>query len=87
MTTARYLREFVMKHPKYNHDSVISEEINYDLVCECERITNGLSPATGLLPKYSTKTAGQVPVAMSKADSYLSQKVGDPQNLNCAETL
>ena len=31
-TEARWIREFVAKHPAYKQDSVVSEEICYDLV-------------------------------------------------------
>lgn len=31
-TMARFIRDFVSSHPKYNHDSVVSDEINYDLL-------------------------------------------------------
>ncbi|KAI0377254.1 GCS-domain-containing protein [Hypomontagnella monticulosa] len=31
-TAAKWIRQFVAKHPKYNHDSVVSEEINKDLI-------------------------------------------------------
>jgi glutamate--cysteine ligase catalytic subunit len=32
MTPASYMRKFVMSHPKYGHDSIVTEEINYDLL-------------------------------------------------------
>ena len=31
-TNARFARDFVMSHPEYERDSVISERINYDLM-------------------------------------------------------
>ena len=31
-TDAKYIRKFVREHPKYNKDSIITEEINYDLI-------------------------------------------------------
>lgn len=31
-TAARMMRDFVKSHPKYNHDSVVSQEIAYDLL-------------------------------------------------------
>jgi glutamate--cysteine ligase catalytic subunit len=40
-TTAAYLRNFVLNHPKYKHDSVVSEEINYDLLKLCRDIGSG----------------------------------------------
>ncbi|KAJ6112206.1 hypothetical protein N7523_008267 [Penicillium sp. IBT 18751x] len=38
-TGARWIREFVAKHPSYKHDSVVSEEITYDLVKAVEELT------------------------------------------------
>ncbi|KAJ5956572.1 hypothetical protein N7501_010851 [Penicillium viridicatum] len=38
-TGARWMREFVAKHPSYKQDSVISEEITYDLVKAVEEMT------------------------------------------------
>lgn len=32
MTGARWQREFVLRHPEYKHDSVVSESIAYDLL-------------------------------------------------------
>ena len=31
-TAASWIREFVRAHPKYRGDSVVSQEINYDLM-------------------------------------------------------
>lgn len=41
VSNATWIREFVRNHPKYKHDSVISEEINYDLMTTIDDITNG----------------------------------------------
>jgi glutamate--cysteine ligase catalytic subunit len=32
LTTATWIRNFVRSHPAYKFDSVVSQEINYDLV-------------------------------------------------------
>jgi glutamate--cysteine ligase catalytic subunit len=32
LTAATWMRQFVDKHPGYKHDSVITKEINYDLI-------------------------------------------------------
>lgn len=32
MTGATWIRNFVASHPKYRQDSVVSHEINYDLI-------------------------------------------------------
>lgn len=40
MTAATYLRKRVKEHPEYKHDSVITEEIAYDLVKMADRISS-----------------------------------------------
>ncbi|KAI8086863.1 glutamate-cysteine ligase-domain-containing protein [Gilbertella persicaria] len=41
MTGAAYLRQFVQNHPKYKQDSVVSNEITYDLVKRADQIAKG----------------------------------------------
>uniref|UniRef100_A0A4W6DX79 Glutamate--cysteine ligase n=1 Tax=Lates calcarifer TaxID=8187 RepID=A0A4W6DX79_LATCA len=41
MTMAKWMREFVAKHPQYKQDSVITDKINYDLFRKCDRIAKG----------------------------------------------
>ena len=50
-TTATWLRNFVEKHPDYQHDSVVSEKINYDLMKTCRAIANGEVHDSNLLIK------------------------------------
>ena len=38
-TAAKWIREFVRKHPEYKGDSVVSEGLQYDLVKAAEQIT------------------------------------------------
>ena len=40
-TDAKYVRNFVLNHPKYNHDSILTEEINYDLIKHILKIQRG----------------------------------------------
>ena len=40
-TTAKWMRHFIRAHDKYNGDSVVSEEICYDLMCAVEDFTLG----------------------------------------------
>ncbi|KAL8277979.1 hypothetical protein RQP46_009611 [Phenoliferia psychrophenolica] len=51
ITTATWMRRFVRAHPAYKFDSVISEEINYDLIRALDAIERGELPAPELLPK------------------------------------
>ncbi|CCD23541.1 glutamate--cysteine ligase NDAI_0B05080 [Naumovozyma dairenensis CBS 421] len=39
-TIAKYIRNFIMNHPDYKHDSKVSKLINFDLIMACERITD-----------------------------------------------
>uniref|UniRef100_A0AAR2L7V9 Glutamate--cysteine ligase n=1 Tax=Pygocentrus nattereri TaxID=42514 RepID=A0AAR2L7V9_PYGNA len=41
MTMAKWMREFVAKHPHYKQDSIITNKINYDLLRKCDRIAKG----------------------------------------------
>lgn len=45
------MRNFVRSHPAYKFDSVVSEEINYDLIQAVDKIERGELQAPGLLPE------------------------------------
>jgi len=58
MTTSKWLREFVTSHPAYKNDSVISEEINYDLLRRVSKLQNEpCSQLVGSIPGSKTKDA------------------------------
>lgn len=40
-TTARWIRDFISNHPSYKKDSVVTKEIEHDLVRRCVDISNG----------------------------------------------
>lgn len=40
-TTARFIRDFVRSHPHYEHDSVVNESINYDLISFLDKLSKG----------------------------------------------
>jgi glutamate--cysteine ligase catalytic subunit len=57
LTNAAWIRQFVLSHPSYKHDSVVSEEIEYDLVWKMEEIANGHENCLQLKhPKMETHT-------------------------------
>lgn len=37
-TAATWIREFVRSHPDYKFDSVVSQEINYDLLLAADQL-------------------------------------------------
>lgn len=39
-TGASWMREKVMNHPKYNKDSIVTQEISYDLMKTIEKLDN-----------------------------------------------
>ncbi|KAG9041516.1 hypothetical protein FS837_012152, partial [Tulasnella sp. UAMH 9824] len=49
-TTATWIRDFVRSHSQYKHDSVISREINYDMLKTVNSIEKGEKDSDGLLP-------------------------------------
>lgn len=51
-TPATWIRNFVRSHPAYKFDSVVSQEINYDLVNALDKIERGEMEAPELLPSY-----------------------------------
>ncbi|KAG8864529.1 hypothetical protein FRB96_005032 [Tulasnella sp. 330] len=50
-TSATWTREFIRSHPDYKFDSVVSQEINYDLLKAVDEIERGTRRADSLLPK------------------------------------
>lgn len=52
LTTATWTRNFVRSHPSYKFDSVISEEINYDLVKAVDELERGERKEPTLLPDW-----------------------------------
>jgi len=49
MTPAAWIRQFVMTHPSYRQDSVVSPEIAHDLMMACKEIGEGTRPCPELL--------------------------------------
>jgi glutamate--cysteine ligase catalytic subunit len=49
VTPAVWIRDFITRHPKYKNDSVVSEEINYDLSKAIDEIERGVRSAPELL--------------------------------------
>lgn len=65
-TTARWTRDFIMKHPDYKSDSVVSDLINYDLLRTFDEITNG-KPCPELLGNPTSRTKDYIPESLLKA--------------------
>ena len=52
LTTAQWLRCFISNHPLYQHDSIITAELNYDIIEICYGVTKGTIYAPELLGTY-----------------------------------
>lgn len=48
-TAASWMRDFVMKHPKYKFDSKVSNEIAYDLMWTLNQISSGIIESSDLI--------------------------------------
>ncbi|XP_065566691.1 glutamate--cysteine ligase catalytic subunit-like isoform X2 [Artemia franciscana] len=66
-TTASWIRNFVRSHPAYKFDSVVSEEINYDLMVAVDEIETGIRHEPSLLDVHRTRTAEAIPAAIAKS--------------------
>ncbi|XP_060522257.1 glutamate--cysteine ligase [Cylas formicarius] len=65
LTTATWIRKFVTEHPAYKHDSVVSEEINYDLLETVRDIQEDIKSCPDLLGfRIMSKTKENVPHAL-----------------------
>ncbi|KAK9879781.1 hypothetical protein WA026_006844 [Henosepilachna vigintioctopunctata] len=66
LTTASWIRKFVTEHPKYCQDSIVSDEINYDLLKTIDEIQSGMKKCPYLLgPSVISKTRENVPAALN----------------------
>lgn len=57
-TGARFLRDFVLSHPAYQKDSVVTDEIGYDLVKEAYELS--------MLKKWDESLLGEMPEFMQE---------------------
>ncbi|XP_035223286.1 glutamate--cysteine ligase catalytic subunit-like isoform X2 [Stegodyphus dumicola] len=75
MTTARWIRNFVAKHPSYKFDSVVNERINYDLLTTVDRITQGKEECPEILGHPTSRTREHIPNAVRKAENSYSNLI------------
>ena len=55
MTNAAWMRYFVANHPAYKHDSVVNDEITYDLFWTMTKISRGEEECAQVLPLMPSK--------------------------------
>jgi len=78
-TLAHWIREFVKRHPSYKKDSVISDEINYDLMKTMDDISQGRAHCLCLLGTFRTKAQIGIPNAVDKAEMMYRNYSADRQ--------
>lgn len=69
MTNATWMRHFVANHPSYKHDSVVTDEINYDLLWKMKKIANDEEHCPEVLSRMLSKTTLDVSAAIEKDNS------------------
>jgi glutamate--cysteine ligase catalytic subunit len=74
MTNATWMRHFVANHPAYKHDSVVTDEIAYDLLWKMKQITYNEDHCPEVLPKMLSRTTLDLSAAVEKANSDLEVK-------------
>lgn len=80
VTTASYLRTFIMRHPSYRQDSVVSEKICYDLVDHCRRITTGEEAAPELLGRFHYERLPAETETPERMMARMQEKLHGPQD-------
>ena len=56
MTTASWIRQFLTSHPAYQQDSVVTDEMTFDLIKRMKEISEGTSPCPELTGKLKSQT-------------------------------
>lgn len=74
MTNARWMRHFVANHPAYKHDSIVTDEITYDLLWTMKKIANDENPCPEVLQRRSSKTTLDITAMIEKEKNELELK-------------
>ncbi|KZP05501.1 glutamate-cysteine ligase catalytic subunit [Athelia psychrophila] len=74
-TPATWMRDFVRSHPAYKFDSVVSQEINYDLMVAVDEIERGVRREPTLLPEDYNRDGGANDAGSIKQAAKLPVKV------------
>ena len=55
LTAATWMRQFITSHPEYKGDSVVSEKINYDMMCQVDKMATGEVQSPELTGKLQSR--------------------------------
>ncbi|CAF3157169.1 unnamed protein product [Rotaria sp. Silwood2] len=74
MTNATWMRHFVANHPAYKHDSVVTDEIAYDLLWKMKKIANDEDDCPEVVRRKLSKTTLDITAAVEKEKNELEIK-------------
>ena len=74
LTNASWMRQFVLNHPSYKHDSVVNDEIAYDLLWKMTKVSTREEQCPEVIPHMSSKTTLDISAAVEQANSELEAK-------------
>ncbi|CAF3551830.1 unnamed protein product [Rotaria sp. Silwood1] len=74
MTNATWMRHFVANHPAYKHDSVVTDEIAYDLLWKMKKIANDEENCPEVVRRKSSKTTLDISAAIEKDINEIEMK-------------
>lgn len=79
LTTASWMRKFVHNHPAYKHDSVVTDEINYDLLRTVQQLQEGKQSCPELfgefiIPPTTETTANSSDSIVEGYENYVSNE-------------
>jgi len=74
-TLARWMRDFVQKHPDYKHDSYVPDSTNYDMMLFMDEISKGTKHCQKLLGCFRSKTDQMIPSAVRRAEEALIMSI------------
>ena len=74
LTNAAWMRLFVANHPSYKQDSVVTDEIAYDLLWKMKRFANNEEHCPEVLPATLSKTNVDVSAAVKLDDNEVEVK-------------
>lgn len=74
MTNAAWMRHIVTTHQAYKHDSIVTDEIAYDLLWKIKQISTGEIECPKVLPHMSSKTTLDISTAVEQENNELEVK-------------
>ena len=78
MTNAAWMRQQILSHPAYAKDSVVTQEIAFDVLQRCRAVSEGKDAAPKLLGTYASGSAAAATAAAAAASASPTAEEPDP---------